>query len=114
MTRPIDAYQMEVILNEFDRDDVDLFGLNGQRLFPLMSSSGGVRAAMAAFPILRGIGDRAPAFEGSFPTKEGEIVDFGRGWRVTAVLITLGQSHDEIRASFRKALELLRGEHERV
>ena len=68
--------------------DVQLYDVNGQTLFPLWNSSGGLLTDAAVYPILRGKGDRCPAFTGQFPMEDGETLELGNGW--VAMCVRLG------------------------
>jgi hypothetical protein len=94
---------MHNFLEEHAREgrDVQLYAINGQTVFPQFSLSSALRTDIAVFPILRGIGERAPKFEGSFPTKDGETVDIGNGWIVMCVLFR----YDDTAAEWIKKLE---------
>jgi len=83
----IDREWFQVHLEEMAEEgrDVQLYSVNGQTLFPLWSSSGGLLTDAAVFPILRGSGDRCPAFTGQFPMEDGETLELGNGWVATCV-----------------------------
>lgn len=88
--------------------DVQLYSVNGQKLFPLWSAGGGLSTDAAVFPILRGGGDRCPAFDGQFPMEDGQMLTLGNGW--VAMCVRLGfhlTAHEKI-AKIQAAEEKLR------
>lgn len=89
MESRLETVQFCDFLAEHSREgrDVQLYEAAGQVTFVMFDPpTGGIRSSVAVFPILRGEGERAPKFEGSFPTEDGEIADLGRGWIVMCVL----------------------------
>ena len=85
--RNFDRTWFNNLLEEFAEEgrDVQLFGMFGQTIFPMYSVDGSLSSSAAVFPILRGSGDHAPKFEGSFPTEDGATRDLGNGWIVMCV-----------------------------
>ncbi len=88
--------------------DVQLYSVQGQTLFPLWGASGALRTDAAVFPILRGAGERAQPFNGSFPTNDGETLDLGNGWIAMCVIFPFHHSPHEWIAKLQTAEEKLR------
>ncbi len=88
--------------------DVQLFDVNGQKLFPMYALSGSLSTDIAAYPILRGSGPRAPAFSGSFPRTDGETIDIGNGWIAMCVIFPYHQTAQEWIAKLQVAEDKLR------
>lgn len=88
------------LINEYAREgrDVQLYGVNGQYVFPRYSESGSLRSVSSIFPILRGSGARAPKFDGDFPTIDGTTIDLGDGWVVMCIDIAMHDGLQTIRA----------------
>jgi len=59
--------------------------------------TGGLMTDITVYPILRGEGEKAPPFEGSFPTEDGQSRDLGKGWLVMCVRFTYeSTAHEKI------------------
>jgi hypothetical protein len=103
--------EIDVILKCYAEEGraVQLFALHGQMMFPHYSSAGGLYANSCIFLISRGEGKRAPAYEGVFPTADGESCDIGRGWKVMCLHVTLGMTGQELEAKLRAAEDTLLG-----
>jgi hypothetical protein len=99
------------ILEEFThpRDPIHLYVVYGQAMFPMWTSSGSLRNAVALYLIRRGTSDRAPINENFTMPADNGLVELAEGWAIANITLRSDFSVGELRASLKKAERALLG-----
>lgn len=101
MLRIVDAIPVRFRL---EGAQIQVFEIAGQMIFPCYAlHGGGIHSAAAIYPILHGNGEKAPTFDGAFPTEDGAMLELGEGWVVMCVRVPFGAVPSDVRGKLEAA-----------
>lgn len=109
--KTLEQVRFDLVLEKYAEEgrDPQLFSYHGYSIFPVYSvATGGLYAFACVFLISRGEGERAPAYEGTFPTEHHATVELGSGWRVIAMQVRHGATALELEEILANGEKILR------